>query len=50
MFVTLLLVNLKYLQVQFVENVSVQNDDDIESALWETELYWQARLFTLSHG
>ena len=24
-----------YLQVQLIENVSVQNDDDIDKVLWE---------------
>ena len=36
----------EHLQVQFIEKVSVQNDDD----MWEGEKYWQAQLFTLSHG
>ena len=35
-----------YLQVQLIENVSVQNDDDIDKVLWEREKYWQAQLFT----
>ena len=40
----------EYLQVQLIEKVSVQNDDDIDKVLWEREKYWQAQLFTLSHG
>ena len=38
------------LQVQLIVKVSVQNDDDINKVLWERERYWQAQLFTLSHG
>ena len=38
------------LQVQLIEKVSVKNDDDIDTVLWEREKYWQAQLFTLSHG
>ena len=38
------------LQVQLIVKVSVQNDDDINKVLWEREKYWQAQLFTLSHG
>ena len=40
----------EYLQVQLIEKVSVQNDDDIDKVLWERKNYWQAQLFTLSHG
>ena len=40
----------EHLQVQLTEKVSVQNDDDIGNILWEREKYWQAQLFTLSHG
>ena len=32
----------KYLQVQLIEKVSVQNDEDIDKVLWEREKYWQA--------
>ena len=39
-----------YLQVQLIENVSVQNDDDIGKVLWERKDYWQVQLFTLSYG
>ena len=39
----------EYLQSQLIE-VSVQSDDDIDNVLWEREKYWQAQLFTLSHG
>ena len=40
----------RYLQVQLIEKVSVENDDDIDKVLWEREKYWQAQLFMLSHG
>ena len=40
----------EHLQVQLTEKVSVQNDDDIGNILLEREKYWQAQLFTLSHG
>ena len=40
----------EYLQVQLIEKVSVQNDDDIDKVLREREKYWQAQLYTLSHG
>ena len=39
-----------YVQVQLIENVSVQNDDDIDKVLWEREKYWQAQVFPWSHG
>ena len=38
------------LQLQLIVKVSVQNDDNIDKVLWERERYWQAQLFTLSHG
>ena len=40
----------EYLQVQLIKKVSVQNDYLIDKFLWEREKYWQAQLFTLSHG
>ena len=41
----------EYLQVQLIEKkVSIQNDDYIDRVLREREKYWQAQLFTLSHG
>ena len=40
----------EYLQVLLIEKASVQNDDDINKVFWETKKYWQAQLFTLSHG
>ena len=40
----------EYLQVQLIEKVSVEKDDDIDKVLSEREKYWQAQLFTLSHG
>ena len=40
----------EYLQVQLTENISVQNDDDIDKVFREREKYCQVQLFTLSHG
>ena len=40
----------EYLQVQLMENVSVQNYHNIDKFLWEREKYWQAQLFTSRHG
>ena len=40
----------EYLQVQFREKVSIQNDGNTDNILWEREKYWQVQLFTLSHG
>ena len=48
----------EYLKVQLIwvlkstviEKVSVKSDDDINKVFWEIEKYWQAQLFTLSHG
>ena len=39
----------EYLQVQLMENVSVQNYHNIDKFLWERETYWQAQLFTSRH-
>ena len=36
------------LPVQLMQKVSVQNDDNIDKALWERKKYWQTQLFTLS--
>ena len=41
---------LEYFQLQLIEKVSIQNDGDIDKALWEREKYWQVQLFVLSHG
>ena len=40
----------EYLQVQLIEEVSVQNDDNIAKDFWERGKYWQVQLFKLSHG
>ena len=38
------------LQVQLIEQVFIKNGQDIEKVLWLREKFWQAQLFTLSHG
>ena len=38
------------MQVQLIEQVFVKDGEDIEKVLWLREKFWQARLFTLSHG
>ena len=40
----------EYLQIQLTEQVSVNNSKNIDKMLWEREKYWQAQLFTLTHG
>ena len=40
----------KYLQVQLIAIVFVREGEDADKVLWEREKYWQARLFTLTHG
>ena len=40
----------KYLQIQLIEQVSVNNCKNIDKMLWEREKYWQSQLFTLTHG
>ena len=40
----------EYLQVQFIEKVSVEIDDDIHNVLLKKEKSKQAQLFTLGHG
>ena len=40
----------EYLQIQLIEQVSVNNSKNIDKMLWEREKYWQAQLFTLTHG
>ena len=37
----------EYLQVQLIENVSAQNDYDVDKVLWEREKYWQAQLIII---
>ena len=41
---------IKYLQVRLIENVLVREGEDADKVLWEREKYWQAQLFTLTHG
>ena len=36
--------------MQFIENVLVRGGEDADKVLWEREKYWQAQLFTLTHG
>ena len=38
------------LQVQVIEHVQIDDHTDLESKLWMREKYWQAQLFTLTHG
>ena len=40
----------EYLQVQLIQEFSVQNGDDIDKVLSDREKYWQEQLFSLSHG
>ena len=40
----------EYLQIQLIEQVSVNNCKNIDKMLWEREKYWQAQLFTLTRG
>ena len=47
----------KYIDVGKLENIEVnlieqlkEHDYDVEGKLWCRERYWQAQLFTLSHG
>ena len=40
----------EYLQIQLIEKVSVNNCKNIDKMLWERKKYWQAQLFTLTHG
>ena len=40
----------EYLQIQLIEQVSVNNSKNIDKMLCEREKYWQAQLFTLTHG
>ena len=36
--------------MQFIENVLIREGEDADKVLWEREKYWQAQLFTLTHG
>ena len=40
----------EYLQVQLIEQVFVRKVEVIDKILWEREKYWEAQLFTLTHG
>ena len=40
----------EYLQVQSIEQVFARKGADTDKILWEKEKYWQAQLFTLTHG
>ena len=40
----------EFLQVQLIEQVFIKDGQDIEKVLWLREKFWQAQLFTLSHG
>ena len=40
----------EYLPVQLTEQVFARKGEDIDKILWEREKYWQAQLFTLTHG
>ena len=37
-------------KVQLIETVVSENPDKLDSKLWQREKYWQAQLFTMSHG
>ena len=41
--------NIKNMEVQPIEQV-LEGNQDVEGKLWNREKYWQAQLFTLSHG
>ena len=36
--------------MQLIEHVLVREGEDADKFLWEREKYWQAQLFTLTHG
>ena len=36
--------------MQLIERVLVREGEDADKVLWEREKYWQAQLFTLTHG
>ena len=36
--------------MQLIEHVFVREAEDADKVLWEREKYWQAQLFTLTHG
>ena len=36
--------------MQLIEHDFVRQAESVDKILWEREKYWQARLFTLTHG
>ena len=50
MFVNLPQVKAEYFQVERNEHVFIREGDDNDKVLLEREKYWQAQLFTLTHG
>ena len=36
--------------MQLIEHVLVREDGDANKVFWERDKYWQAQLFTLTHG
>ena len=40
---------LENVEVQLIEEVK-ENNYDLEDKFWPREKYWQAQLFTLTHG
>ena len=36
--------------MQLIEHVLLREAEDGDKVLWEKEKYWQAQLFTLTHG
>ena len=36
--------------MQLIAHVFVREGEDADKVLWEREKYWQAQLFTLTHG
>ena len=39
-----------FLKIQPIEQVSVKEESKLDDTLWHREKYWQALLFTNSHG
>ena len=37
------------MQVKLTEHVFEREGEDADKVLWESEKYWQAQLFTLTH-
>ena len=40
----------EYLQLWLIEHVLVREGEDTDKFSWEREKFWQAQLFTLTHG